>query len=251
MRRYLLLAAALMLIDCLYAQQLSITDKKITEPDFTRIYTPVPEVVTPGMNGSPPSDAIILLGSDGMDSWHHGDSSACKWTYEDGIVTVKPGTGGLDSKEVFGSVQLHVEWRTPAEVISESQGRGNSGVFLQKLYEVQILDSYENETYVNGQSGSIYKQYVPLVNASKPPGVWQSYDIIFEAPEFNSGGVMIRPAYITVFHNGVLIQNHVELKGPTEDIGFPSYRPHGELPIHLQDHGNFVSYRNIWVRRLN
>jgi hypothetical protein len=148
-------------------------------------------------------------------------------------------------------VQLHIEWRAPAEVVGEGQGRGNSGVFLMERYEVQVLDSYDNRTYSNGQAGSIYKQSMPAVNASRPPGEWQSYDIVFMAPRFDAAGNVVSPATLTVFHNGVLVQNHFELRGPTVYIGEPAYEEHPpRLPLMLQDHGNPVSYRNVWVREL-
>ena len=160
-------------------------------------------------------------------------------------------TGGVFTKQEFGDCQLHVEWKTPKKIIGDGQGRGNSGIYIQTLYEVQILDSYENETYYNGQAGSIYKQSSPLVNASRKPGKWQVYDIVFHAPRFNDDGSLESPATMTVFHNGVLIQDHFELKGPSVYGGYPKYTPHAEkMPIMLQDHGNPVSYRNIWIREL-
>ena len=167
-------------------------------------------------------------------------------------MTVAAGTLDIETRQSFADVQLHVEWRTPAEVVGESQGRGNSGVFLQKRYEVQVLDSYQNRTYANGQAASIYKQHIPLVNASRAPGEWQTYDIIFSAPEFGNDGSLLQPAYLTVLHNGVLVQNHAELIGPTVYIGEASYKEHpARQPLMLQDHGNPVSYRNIWIRDLS
>ena len=170
----------------------------------------------------------------------------------DGVLTVKPGSGVIKTKRKFNDCQLHIEFRTPAIVQGEGQGRGNSGIFLQGRYEVQVLDSYDNVTYSNGQAGSIYKQFMPLVNASKKPGEWQTYDIIFIAPHFNKDNTLKTPAYVTVLHNGVLIQNHVELKGPTQYIGAPAYKAHPlQESLMLQDHGNTVSYRNIWIREID
>jgi hypothetical protein len=165
-------------------------------------------------------------------------------------MTVVAGTGAIHTRRFFGDAQLHIEWRTPSEVRGEGQERGNSGVFLQQRYEVQVLDSWNNRTYSNGQAASIYKQYIPLVNASRRPGEWQTYDIFFRAPRFAADSTLERPGYVTVVHNGVLVQDHVELKGITVYRGAPLYLAHGPLPIMLQDHGNPVSYRNIWLREL-
>ena len=180
-----------------------------------------------------------------------------KWDVKDGYFTVKPGSGSILSKDAFGSCQLHVEFMTPINIEGDGQNRGNSGIFLMDNiepgdgYEVQILDSYDNRTYSNGQAGSIYKQHIPLVNASKKPGEWQTYDIIFKAPVFNENGEVKSPAYITIFHNGVLIQNNSEIQGHIKHIGFPKYEAHpSKLPIKLQAHASLVSYRNIWVREL-
>ncbi len=221
------------------------------KPEETEDWSRKPEVVTPGEDNVPPSDAIVLYGGAGdLDKWESAKEGPAKWDAGE-ILTMKPRTGPIKTKQSFGDMQLHIEWRSPAEVKGDGQGRGNSGVFLMGLYEVQVLDSYENETYYNGQAGSIYKQTIPLVNACRPPGEWQSYDIIFSAPVFNEDGKLKCPGYVTVIHNGVLIQNHVEIKGTTEYIGKPKNNPHpAKLPIHLQDHGNPVSYRNIWVREL-
>ena len=225
------------------------TDEEISK--LTEVWEPVPEMVEPGDNTAPPSDAIVLLGDMEPSEWEHEDGSAPKWEFNDGVMTVVKKTGTLRTKRKFGDCQLHIEWRTPAKVEGEGQGRGNSGVFLQGRYEVQILDSYDNRTYSNGQAGSIYKQYIPLVNASLPPGDWQKYDIIFIAPSFNENATLKTPGYMTVFHNGVLIQNHVEIKGKSVWIGEASYEKHDlKEPIFLQDHGNPVSFRNIWIREL-
>lgn len=226
--------------------------QEITDPMATEKWSPVPVVVTPGEGTEPPSDAIILLG-EGMDlsMWESTDGGKVKWAYENGTLTVKKNTGDIRTRNYFGDCQLHIEWRTPQEVSGEGQGRGNSGIFLMDRYEVQVLDSYNNRTYSNGQAASIYKQHIPLVNASRPPGVWQIYDIIWKAPSFNKDGSVKEPATITVLHNGVLVQNHVEITGTTDFIGIQTYKPHAErLPLKLQDHGNPVSYRNIWIREL-
>jgi hypothetical protein len=220
-------------------------------PELTRLYKPVPKIVTPGTGTESPSDAIVLFDGTDLDRWADTGGGTAKWLVKDGILTVVPGTGDIHTSQVFGDVQLHIEWRTPEKVEGMGQGRGNSGVFLQSLYEVQVLDSYENPTYVNGQAGAIYKQHIPLVNACRPPGKWQTYDIIFTAPRFKEDGSLFTPATMTVLQNGVLIQNHETLLGPTEDVGLPSYKAHDlKLPLKLQDHGNPVSYRNIWVREL-
>ena len=224
---------------------------QITDPVATEVWEPVPRVVSSPSDQFLPSDAVVLFDGKDLSAWKSVKTSeAAKWETDGDAMTVKPGTGDIETKQSFGSIQLHLEWRTPKKVESEGQGRGNSGVFFQKRYEVQVLDNYENKTYPNGQAGSIYKQYMPLVNSCRGPGEWQSYDIIFMEPEFNADGIRVRPGYLTVFHNGVLIQNHVEVQGTTEYIGLPKNIAHGDAPIMLQDHGNLVSYRNIWVREL-
>ena len=198
-----------------------------------------------------PSDAIVIYGGKThAGNWTHGNGEALKWKAKKAL-TVEPKTGDIQTKQAFGDIQLHLEWRAPRKIEGKGQGRGNSGVFLMGKYEVQVLDSHNNETYYNGQAASIYKQHIPLVNACKKPGEWQSYDIIFTAPRFNKDKTLKTPAYITVIHNGVLVQNHVQLQGPTLYIGEPSYDYHApKLPLKLQDHGNPVSYRNIWIREL-
>ena len=219
-------------------------------PSLTEVWEPEPRVVVTGQVGTPPSDAIVLFDGSDASAWQHFNGSDINWVVDDGAMTVKKGSGPIFTKEDFGDVQLHVEWRTPTEIVGEGQGRGNSGVFLQNKYEVQVLDSYQNRTYSNGQAASVYKQYIPLVNATKAPGKWQTYDIIFKAPKFNEDGIKVSSGFLTVLHNGVLVQNHIELKGTTEYIGYPKNPAHGDGPIQLQDHGNPVSYRNIWVRKL-
>jgi hypothetical protein len=229
----------------------SLQAQELPPPEKTEVWDPVPEVVTPGENSLPPSDAIVLFDGSDLSQWIGQDGSEAGWEIMDGIMTVVPKSGGIETKQAFGDCQLHIEWRTPEEVKGNGQGRGNSGVFLMGRYEVQVLDSYENLTYSNGQAGSIYKQHIPLVNACRPPGEWQSYDIIFMAPGFDEEGTLIKPATITVIHNGVLIQNHVEIRGTTAFRGEHEYTAHPDrLPISLQDHGNPVSFRNIWIREL-
>ncbi len=224
-------------------------DKK--NPESTELWEPVPPIVTPGTSTSAPSDAIILFDGTNLNEWTNLKGNTAGWTVADGAVTVKAGSGDIITKRGFGDCQLHIEWRTPAEVKGESQGRGNSGIFLQSMYELQVLDSYENKTYVNGQAGSIYKQSIPLVNACRKPGEWQTYDIIYTAPRFNDKGRVVIPGRISVLHNGVLIQNNTEIRGTTEYIGSPKPVAHEmKLPLKLQDHGNPVSYRNIWIREL-
>ncbi|MEZ4931517.1 MAG: DUF1080 domain-containing protein [Saprospiraceae bacterium] len=223
---------------------------QITDPVATEVWEPVPRKVTPGQNTSPPSDAIVLFDGKNLDEWTHEDGSPAQWDLKDGYVTVGRGKGDISTKRTFGDCQLHVEWRTPDDDFDEGQNRGNSGIFLQSRYELQVLDSYGGTTYSNGQAGSIYKQYIPLVNACRPAGEWQTYDIIYKAPVFNADGIKVSPAYLTVLQNGILIQNHVEIKGTTEYIGLPKNMAHGKAPLKLQDHNEKVSYRNIWIREL-
>ncbi|HMB61844.1 MAG TPA: DUF1080 domain-containing protein [Eudoraea sp.] len=225
-----------------------------TEPEATEFYEPVPPVVDPTGKNGVPSDAIVLFDGTGFDHWVMArDSTEVVWHLnEDGSMTVKDKTGDIQSSQNFGDMQLHIEWRSPAEVQREGQNRGNSGIFLSGLYEVQVLDNNDNPTYVNGQVGAIYKQQVPLAKASVPSGEWNTYDIIYHLPEFNENGQKIKSGTVTVIHNGVVVQDHTEIKGTTEYIGWPKNPPHGKMPLKLQDHGDNsrVSYRNIWVREL-
>ncbi len=221
------------------------------DPKLTEVWEHEPRLVTPGAKNKPPSDAIVLFDGKNLSEWQGKDGGEVKWKVDKGALTVVKGAGEIMTRRAFGDVQLHIEWRTPEKVSGEGQGRGNSGVFLQKRYEVQVLDSYNNRTYSNGQAGSIYKQHIPLVNASRAPGEWQTYDIIFVAPRFKADSTLETPGRLTVFHNGVLIQNNAELRGGTVYRGQPSYRWHAlKEPLQLQDHGNAVSYRNIWIREL-
>ena len=224
---------------------------QITDPKATEVWSPEPRLVTPGMGMLPPSDAIVLFDGTQLKEWMSAkDSSAAAWTLQEGFATVKAGAGDIMTRRSFGDMQLHLEFRAPVVVKGEGQGRGNSGIFLQNRYEVQILDSYQNRTYSNGQTGSLYKQSIPLVNACRKPGEWQHYDILFTAPRFNKDSILIAPARVTVLHNGVVVQLNTEIEGTTEYIGLPKNQAHGQGPLKLQDHGDLVSYRNIWVREL-
>lgn len=220
-----------------------------------------PRIVEPGTRGSPdepgrpPSDAIVLFDGTDLSQWvqrgRGGKILEPGWKVEDGYMEIVPGTGSHRTKESFGDVQLHIEWAAPAEPNGSSQARGNSGVLIMELYEIQVLDSYDNISYADGQAGAIYGQYPPLVNASRKPGEWQAYDIIFEAPRFD-GGELDKPAYVTVFHNGVLLHHRKEMMGPMRHRAPTEYSPHAaQLPLLLQAHGNPVRYRNIWARRLD
>jgi hypothetical protein len=222
------------------------------DPKSTELWTPVPPVVTPGQSDAQaPSDAIILFDGKSTAAWAHAKGEDIKWILADNAITVKANSGGIFTRQKFGDCQLHIEWKTPAEVKGDGQGRGNSGIFFMERYELQVLDSYNNKTYPNGQAASIYKQHIPLVNACKAPGEWQSYDVIFTAPRFSDLGMAIEPARITVIQNGVLVQNNVTIWGNSQYIGSPSYEKHAaKESISLQDHGNPVSYRNIWIREL-
>jgi hypothetical protein len=246
----------ILLVCCLLPGAAAFADKTAdveARPEDTEVWTPVPPVVHVDKSGIP-SDAVVLFGGKDLLSWQGEDGKPAGWGWilKDDTLTIRPGAGALVTKESFSDCQLHIEWRSPAKVTGEGQNRGNSGIFFMGRYEVQILDSYENKTYVNGQAASIYKQYPPLANASKAPGEWQAYDIIFTAPRFNNDGSLQTPAYFTVFHNGVLVQNHVEVKGATAWKGQPAYEKHPfEQPLSLQDHGSDVSFRNIWIRRFN
>lgn len=219
----------------------------------TEVWQPVPAKVTVNEAGVP-SDAVVLFDGSDLDAWESaGDGSAAPWNIKGDVLITNPKTGDIRTKDNFCDVQLHIEWQAPAEKDMEGlegQGRGNSGVFFQERYEVQILDSHGGDTYPNGQAGSIYKQHIPLVNATKSLDEWNVYDIIYRAPEFDPAGKLTEPAYITVLHNGVLVQNHVQIQGPTAWIGHPPYEAHTCAPLRLQDHGNPSKFRNIWLRPL-
>jgi hypothetical protein len=225
-----------------------------TKPEGTEIWEPKPRIVSVDVSTRIPSDALVLFDGSDFNEWISAtDSTTVNWNLNsDKSMTVKDRVGDIQTKKNFGSVQLHIEWRSSKEIRANGQNRSNSGVFFQNRYEVQILDNNNNDTYVNGQVGAIYKQAIPLVKASSETGNWNSYDIIYHAPKFNSEDKVVVSATITVFHNGVLIQDHVTIKGTTEYIGWPKNKAHGKAPIKLQDHGDNsgVSYRNIWVREL-
>jgi hypothetical protein len=225
--------------------------------EMTEFWEPVPKVVTPGKittDGmiTAPSDAVVLFDGKDLSKWKGKDGDA-KWKVENGVFTVAKGTGDIETKQTFEDFQLHIEWRVPEDIQGQSQARGNSGIFMQGIYELQVLDNYNNRTYSNGQAGSIYKQTRPLVNAMRKPGEWQVYDVIYTAPRFKADGSLFSPARITVLHNGVLVQNNFEIRGTTPYIGLPEYKAHGKGPIRLQDHGDPskpLSFRNIWLREL-
>lgn len=209
------------------------------------IIWPTPPVVDPGPVGGPPSDAIVLFDGKDLSQWNGGEN----WVVRDGAAII--GKGNISTKQSFGDCQLHIEWAAPEKSKAKGQWRGNSGVYLMGRYEVQILDSYQNETYVDGQAGAIYKQSPPMVNACRPPGQWQTFDVIFHAPRFAPDGAVERPATMTVLHNGVVIQDHFQLAGQTAWHKPPAYEPHADrLPILLQDHGDSVRFRNLWIREL-
>jgi hypothetical protein len=241
----------------------ALSAQEIRDPKATEVWEPEPEVVTPGApsHTTPPDDAIVLFDGTNLDQWVSADDAnmTARWTIADGVVTVKKGTGNIQTRRSFTDYQLHLEWRIPENISGEGQARGNSGLFLASTgpgddgYEIQILDSHNNRTYSNGQAGAIYKQHSPLVNANRKPGEWQAYDVVWTAPRFNADGSLKSPARVTALLNGVLVQNNVELQGATVYIGKPSYTKHGPAPVKLQDHGDPsepVSFRNIWVREL-
>jgi hypothetical protein len=233
-----------------------------TDPRTTEQWTPVPPLVSPGATiSAPPSDAIILFDGRNLDQWlTTNDHSPARWKLGDGVMTVDKASGNIETRQLFRNYQLHLEWQVPKGITGEGQLRGNSGLFLASTgpgdagYEIQILDSWKNTTYVNGQAASIYKQGAPLANAMREPGAWQTYDVVWTAPTFNPDGTLKSAAYVTLFHNGVLVQNHFRLSGETVYVGTPAYRPYQRAPIKLQAHGDPsapISFRNIWVREID
>jgi hypothetical protein len=245
----------------LSAQQTTQNAETKPKPEDTEVWQPVPKVVTPSSEcNAPASDAMVLFDGKNVDEWVNvKDKAPALWDVHDGVMTVNKAGGSIETKRRFKNYQLHIEYRIPASITGTGQGRGNSGVFLASTglgddgYELQVLDGYNNPTYVNGMAGSIYKQSIPLVNASRKPGEWQTYEVAWTAPTFNDDGSLRTPAYVTVFFNGILVQNHFELKGQTLYIGKPFYKKYDSAPIKLQAHGDEsepISFRNIWVREL-
>jgi hypothetical protein len=237
--------------------------QEAAKPEDTEVWQPEPKVVTPGADsGTAPSDAIILFDGKGLNEWVSAQdrSAPAKWIVASGVVTVNKAAGNIETRRSFKNYQLHMEWRIPENVTGSGQLRGNSGLFLASTgpddagYELQILDSYQNKTYVNGMAASVYKQSIPLANSMRRPGEWQVYDVVWTAPIFSADGSLKSPAYVTAFQNGVLVQNHFELKGETRYIGQPFYKKFDGAPIKLQAHGDPsppISFRNIWVRELD
>lgn len=221
------------------------------QPQDTEFYTPVLRTVTTIENKAP-SDAIVLFDGSNLNQWVSSNNvkEQASWKVQNNVLTSTPKTGNIQTKENFEDFQLHVEWKSPEVIKGEGQGRGNSGIFLQGQYELQVLDNNNNPTYVNGQAGSIYKQQPPLVTATKPAGQWHTYDVLYTAPRFNADGVLIKKGIVTVLHNGVVVQYNTQIEGTTEYIGLPKTLVHGPGPIVLQDHGDLVDFRNIWIRRL-
>jgi len=260
--KFLSTAALLAVVAPLFAQPSQAAAQTVHKPEETEVWEPVPKVVTPGATPmAPPSDAIILFDGKNLDEWVAvRDKSPAQWVVADGVLTVSKTQGNIETKRSFKNYQLHVEWKVPENITGSGQARGNSGIFLASTgpgddgYELQVLDGYNNKTYVNGMVGSIYKQAIPLANPSRKPGEWQAYDVVWTAPTFNADGSLATPAYATVFLNGVLVENHFELKGQTLYIGKPFYEKYETAPIKLQAHGDKsepLSFRNIWVRELN
>lgn len=252
MKRLLFFISIIALAATADAQDISTKD--FTKPQTTEVWEPRPKVVTPGIGTAAPSDAIILFDGKDMNKWvMAADGSAARWKLQNGVMTIDTATGDMQTSQKFGDCQLHIEFRIPADVKSSTRDNsGNSGVFMQERYEVQIFDSYQNEVplYANGQIGSIYKQVIPLANASSKPGEWNTFDIYYTAPVFRYNGSAEKPAFITLVHNGILTLNHFEIQGTIQYIGIPRYEVHGKASVRLQSHHSPVSFRNIWIREL-
>ena len=251
------IAASFFLLPQLYAQTATPVPPPMV-PQMTEFWEPQVPVVTPGKAAAnayltPPSDAIVLFDGKDLSKWKDKDGGPAKWDVKNGVFTVKKGAGDISTAQTFNDFQLHIEWLIPQGITGQSQARGNSGIFLQGLYELQVLDNYNNRTYANGQAGSIYKQSRPLKNAMRAPGDWNVYDVIYTAPRFKEDSSLFSPARVTVIHNGVVVQNNTTITGETQYIGLPNYTFHGKGPIKLQDHGDPsqpISFRNIWIREL-
>lgn len=258
-KRNITVKAVLATVACTACVSMS-AQKEYPQPEkmtagMSEYWTPQPKIVTPGCitTNSAPSDAIVLFDGKDLSAWESLKGEAAGWKVHDGVFTVDKKAGDIQTKQKFENYQLHIEWCVPENITGTSQGRGNSGIFMQGLYEVQVLDCYKNETYVNGQTGSIYKQTPPLANAMRKPGEWNVYDIIYTAPIFKEDGTYRVPPRITVIHNGVVLQNNTTILGTTEYIGFPKIIKHGAGPIVLQSHGDPsepISFRNVWLREL-
>ena len=255
MRRTIITILSFALTFSAVAQEKTYPEPEKMSPGMTEFWTPQPKVVTPGdiLTNSAPSDAIVLFDGRNLDAWVSANGGAAKWKVHDGVFTVDKKTGDILTKESFGSFQLHLEWCVPENITGSSQARGNSGVYLQDKYEIQILDCYQNETYANGQTGSVYKQVIPLANAMRKPGEWNVYDIIYSAPVFNEDGTYKVAPQVTVIQKGIVLLNNFTIRGTTEYIGHPRVVPHGDGPIRLQSHGDKsepISFRNIWLRKM-
>ena len=256
--KHLFLLTGLIAVLSLSAQERQFPQPPPMTPEMTQIWEPQPLRVTPGRAcatvGTAPSDAIVLFDGTDLSAWvNMSDGQPAEWILRDGLLFVNRETGDIQTKQLFNDFQLHIEWMIPTDVQGEGQGRGNSGIFLQGLYEIQVLDSYGSYTYIHGQAGGIYKQTAPLVNATRPPGEWNVYNIIWTAPTFRADGTLRTYPRITAFHNGVLIHHETIVHGPTTWIGLPRPVKHGPGPIRLQAHGGSrqpVAFRNIWIREL-
>lgn len=252
MRKILLLACSIVISPALLVPQSTPRPDGLTRWKISDRSRPLPPVVTPGAASMPPSDAIVLFDGKDLSQWESNKGVPAGWKLVNGAIELVPGSGDIRTKKAFGDCQLHIEWAEPNPPHGKDQGRGNSGVYLMSKYELQVLDSYQNETYADGQAGAIYAQTPPLVNACRPPGEWQTYNIVWHGPRFAGDGKLLRPARITVFQNGVLVQDNTELTGPTDYMHRPPYTPHPlKMPLLLQDHDQPVRFRNIWIRELS